>query len=448
MTAVEPKTLQVGNSRGLETPSVWKCNGIRSGAEVNLAIVSAGDARSFVCQTLQLFLRSASFIGAHFVSSAITAAVELRHRLHQHPELSGYEVQTAAAVSEFFAALTPDESWHGLGGHGVAFAFDGTGPGPTLLLRAELDALPISEPNELAYRSQRAGVAHKCGHDGHMAILAALAVELAERRPSRGRVVLLFQPAEETGAGARAVVRDPRFAEIAPDFVYALHNLPGLPLGQIVVREHTMCCASTGMIVSLHGRSAHAAQPETGISPANAMCALIAIAQSLSDRVGVGEELAFATVVGARLGDAVFGTAPDSAQVMLTLRAETDATLERMQAELEAQATAIVRAEGLTHDIAYHDVFRATTNSSEAVSRLRRAVAGMPIVELDQPLRWSEDFGRFTALAEGALFGLGAGEQTPALHDENYDFPDALIPVGAEVFSRLVESCLGGARRP
>jgi metal-dependent amidase/aminoacylase/carboxypeptidase family protein len=271
-----------------------------------------------------------------------------------------------------------------------------------------------------------------------MAILAALATRLAQRRPTRGRVVLLYQPAEETGAGASAVIADPRFAPVRPDFAYALHNLPGLPLGQVVTRPGTFSCASRGVIVQLFGRTAHAAQPETGRSPARGMCAMIDAFDELPAGHADTDELAFATVVGARLGERAFGTAPGEASVMATVRSETDATMARLVRHVAERAARIAQDEGLQHTISYDDVFAATRNADRAVRRILRALPQARL--LDKPFRWSEDFGAFTRLCEGAMFGLGAGTDGADLHNPDYDFPDALVAAGCDAFARLLDS--------
>ena len=202
------------------------------------------------------------------------AAIKFRREIHQFPELSGLEAETAKRVLQFFQPLNPDLTITNLGGHGLAFVF-GQSVGPTVLLRCELDALPIKEENEFSYRSESPFISHKCGHDGHMAILSAVGMRLSKQRPTKGRVVLLFQPAEEVGSGSSAVISDPQFQTIKPDFAFALHNLPGFPFGQIVLRHGVFACASRGMSISLKGKTAHAAQPDTGISPAPAMCQVI-----------------------------------------------------------------------------------------------------------------------------------------------------------------------------
>lgn len=372
----------------------------------------------------------------------MTAALQLRHSLHACPDLSGSEHATAARIRDFFAPLRPDAVFSGLGGSGVAFVFDSGVAGDTLMLRCELDALPVQESADLPWHSTRMGVSHKCGHDGHMAILAMVGERLARQRPAKGRVVLLYQPAEETGVGAQQVTADPQFSRIRPDLVFGLHNVPGFPAGQIIVREGTFSCASRGMRVRLTGKAAHAAQPETGSSPAAAVARILDASDNVAAALAA-DELVLATVVGVSMGGPNFGMAPAAAEVCVTLRAETDATMRRLVQHFES----LVRHEagrcGLQFDIDYQDVFDATVNSPAAVDIVRQASVGMSLAEIAEPFRWSEDFGRFTQLGAGAFFGLGAGETVPALHNDDYDFPDALLQQGAHVFLKIIDICLG-----
>ncbi len=372
----------------------------------------------------------------------MNSAVQLRRELHRYPDLSGHEQSTAQRISQHIATLKPDTILSGLGGAGVAFGFGGMAPGPTILLRCELDALPIQESNEFAWRSTKEGVSHKCGHDGHMAILVTVAETLARARPQRGRVVLLFQPAEETGVGAKNVVADPGFVDIQHDLVFGLHNIPGIPLGEVVVRNGTFSCASRGMSVRLRGKPAHAAQPETGRSPTLALARILDSYTGLPAGLAESGELMFATVVGARMGGANFGIAPADAEVFVTLRAETDASMERLVSYCESQVRAEAERAGLELAIDYQDVFDATINSPVAVDIIRRACSDMAVTEADTAFRWSEDFGRFTQVGDGAFFGLGAGIATPDLHNEDYDFPDALIEKGAAVFLRIIDESM------
>lgn len=369
----------------------------------------------------------------------MSGPVKLRREIHRNPERSGRETGTAKRLLRFFEPLQPDEVIEELGGTGIAFVFSGTQAGPTILLRSELDALPIQEVNEFEHRSLHDGTSHKCGHDGHMAILAAVGEKLSQKRPARGRVVLLYQPAEETGQGAAAVVADEKFAPIKPDFCFALHNLPGFPLGEIVVRNGTFSCASRGLAIRLTGKTAHAAQPETGVSPAKAMCQLIAELSELPSVMDFGNELAFATVVGSRLGEQAFGTAPGEAEIWATLRSETDATMARMVSHAEGRIRQLAVEHGLESGIAYRDIFAATVNSERAVDVIRRAAGNGPLSIAEQPFRWSEDFGCFASVAQCAMFGLGAGEAMAELHNPDYDFPDALISLGADIFLGILE---------
>ena len=372
----------------------------------------------------------------------LEAVVRLRRALHQEPEISGSEQRTAARILDFFKPLQPDRIVEGLGGHGLAFHFEGPRAGPTILLRCELDALPIQEANRVGHRSRVEGVSHQCGHDGHMSILAAVGSQLSARRPASGRVILLFQPEEETGAGAAKVVLDPRFAEHAPTLCFALHNVPGYPLGEVLVRSGSMASASRGMCIQLQGSTAHAAHPEAGNSPANALCKLIAALSALPAGVLPEAEMGFITVVGARLGEKAFGTAPGQAEIWATLRAETNAGMQRLITYADSVSGAFSALDGLEHQRTFEDIFPATQNTAGAVEILRRAAAPSRVTLLEAPFRWSEDFGHFLQGAEGALFGLGSGLDTPQLHHPEYDFPEELIEVGAAIFGRILRDCL------
>lgn len=370
--------------------------------------------------------------------------VAWRRQLHAHPEISGEERETAQRVVEFLAPTCPDQVLTGLGGHGVAAVYDGAAPGPTLMIRAELDALPIRETGTATHRSTIEGKGHLCGHDGHMAMVAALALGLGRRRPARGRVILLFQPAEETGAGAAAVLADPRFAALRPDTVLALHNLPGVARGRVELREGVVNCASRGMRIVLGGRTAHASMPETGVSPMAAVARLMPALTALGEGTFPGDSFAMATVTHARLGEAAFGIAPGEAEIMVTLRSFTDAGMERLCRRAEKLVRGIAEAEGLSSAWTYHDIFAHCENDARAVALLRTALDAEGIAHAPgSPMRASEDFGRFAGVASTAMFFLGAGENHPSLHNPDYDFPDALLPIGANVFMRAAREMLG-----
>ncbi len=366
-----------------------------------------------------------------------------RRALHRAPELSGEETVTARAVTAFLAGTKPDQVITGLGGHGVAVIYQGAAPGPTVMFRAELDALPIIETGTVEYRSQTPGKAHLCGHDGHMASLAALARDLGRQRPRQGRAVLLFQPAEENGAGAAAVISDPRFATIAPDFAFAYHNLPGLKLGEVALAEGPVNCASRGIRITLSGRTAHASMPENGVSPMPAVATLMPALTALGGGSIAAGDFAMVTVTHARLGEPAFGVAPGHAEIWATLRTLTTSGMAGLCARAEALARAITSGLGL--DIAYDDIFDHCENAPAAVAHLRAALdaEAVPYSPGDLPMRGSEDFGRFGQSAPAAMFFLGAGTGRANLHNPDYDFPDTLIPIAARVFMRVAREILG-----
>ncbi|PDQ18863.1 peptidase M20 [Mesorhizobium sanjuanii] len=368
-----------------------------------------------------------------------------RRKLHQQPEISNEEEKTASEVVEFLADTRPDKVLTGLGGHGVAAVYDSGRAGPTVLFRSELDALPIHELSGVEHSSLVPGKSHMCGHDGHTAILAALGRQLGRERPARGRVVLMFQPAEETGNGAAGVVADPRFGEIAPDFAFSLHNLPGVPLGEVRLKTGVVNCASRGMRIVLEGKTAHSSMPETGVSPMMAVSELMPALPALGRGTFGDDDFSMVTVTHALMGEAVFGIAPGQAQVWATLRTRRDDRMADLCAVAEALVTEIAGRHRLSAGYDYHEIFVASVNAPDAVQHLERALdeEGVARGEEGLPMRASEDFGLFGHSAASAMFFLGAGERHPALHNPDYDFPDDLIPIGSGIFMRTARNLLG-----
>ncbi|MFN7002622.1 MAG: amidohydrolase [Roseinatronobacter sp.] len=373
----------------------------------------------------------------------MAALTDLRHALHARPEISGQEFATAARIAEFLRPTHPTQCVEGLGGSGLAFVYDSGRSGPRVMFRAELDALPIQEQTGLDYAPQQPGKAHLCGHDGHMAILAGLGLWLARNPPRTGQVVLLFQPAEETGEGARSVIADPRFETLRPDWAFALHNMPGVAQAALVVAPGVASCASIGLRMRFSGREAHAAQPETGISPAPALTALMAALGPFSEPGPMGPDFRLATLCHLSMGQPAFGIAPASAEAWVTLRGHDDKVLADLEAQVLAQLEKI--AGGLEIEITRHDHFHATVNDPGAakIVRIVQAKLGFASGHFAVPMRPSEDFGAFSGQTRTALIFLGAGTRHPALHDPAYDFPDSLIAPGVAVFAGITEQILG-----
>jgi amidohydrolase len=376
---------------------------------------------------------------------------QLRHRLHQQPELSMLEMQTAGMIATELTAAGADEVITEVGGTGVLGVFNSGKPGPVLVLRCELDALPVTEPEDMgiAYRSGNHGVSHKCGHDGHMAVLCGVAKMLGRQGPVTGKVVLLFQPAEETGEGAPAVVADERFLKLEPDYVFGFHNLPREPLHSVCVRNGTFASASEGFRIQLTGAFSHSSYPEHGKSPAAAVARLLAELPALPDKVSKSDELLMLTLTQALLGEKGpkmdFGVAPGVAEICGTVRAHQQAELEGLKAALTNLTEQVSEAEALDWELSWHEAFPATVSHDEAMVILRDAAseAGLALKELAEPMRWSEDFSHYLQRWPGAFFGLGSGVDQPQLHNEYYDFPDALIPSGVQIYLSLVAAING-----
>ena len=376
----------------------------------------------------------------------ISELTDWRRELHRFPEISGEEAQTSARVTAALTGTKPDQLITGLGGHGVAAIWNGAAPGETVLFRAELDALPIDEVGQPAWRSTIPGKGHMCGHDGHMTILMALARLLGRKRPAKGRVILLFQPAEENGSGAAAVLADPRFPALKPDWAFALHNMPGVPFGHATVRAGTMMCASQGMRVQLTGKTSHASMPETGVSPVLAIAHLIPALLALGPGGPLTADFRMVTITHVRIGEPAFGISPGYGELWVKLRTRDDAPMAAMRAEAEALVRAEAARHGLLPAFLTQDDFAATVNDTDAIRRLTAALDTLSIPHDDRnlPLRGSEDFGRFGVDGTRmAMLFLGSGEKHPQLHNPDFDFPDALIPLGTGLFHRVMTDILG-----
>jgi amidohydrolase len=370
--------------------------------------------------------------------------IELRHWLHAHPEVSRQEAETAKYMRRFLTDYAAPDAFVPLSGAGFAAIYDGAKPGKTVMLRTELDALPIHEVNQdLSYRSVYDGVGHKCGHDGHMTIMAGVAQTL-EKRPDSGRVVLLFQPDEETGTGARTCCVHPNFESIRPDFAFALHNLPGFAKGAVVCKTGTFASAVKYVALKYAGKEAHSAQPETGASPSFAMAELTLKAREIEARYDNADTYALIVPIYTEMGVQSSGVCPGSGEVHYTLRAAGGDVVERMWQELSAAAEALAETYGLTIEFETREEFAANSNSQLAFDMIKRAATGAnaEFVLIDRPFRWGEDFGEITQRYEGGMFGLGAGENQPDLHNPDYDFPDDLIEPGVAMFSNLIRLAL------
>ena len=348
-------------------------------------------------------------------------------------------MKTAQIIHDFiinfhFAQIIKD-----LGGVGLAVQFKSENKGNHVALRAELDALPIEEINDFDHKSKTDGVSHKCGHDGHMTILAGVAEHFSKNKLKCGTLTLVFQPAEENGEGAKAILSDEKWNQIHPDYILALHNVPGFPLHSVICKEGFFTPSVKSIIIKLDGKTSHAAEPERGINPAMAVSKIISAAHDLESRA-YNKQLKLITPIQINLGEEAYGISAGYADLKFNIRAWDDNVLDSLIDNFVEQIKIIAQSEKLKLKIDFTQFFSANVNDPILVEEIRKAALSnnLEIINLEFPFKWGEDFGLFTQKYSGALFGLGAGEETPALHNPDYDFPDELIDTGISMFVTLV----------
>ncbi len=368
----------------------------------------------------------------------------IRHKLHQIAEVSEMEMHTAAYIRSELEKLEPDELITELGGYGLLAVYNGKEAGKTILFRAELDALPILELNIFEHKSKNDGVSHKCGHDGHMTSLLGMAKVLDRNRPEKGRVLLLFQPAEENGMGAQGVIKDSRFDAFAPDFVFAYHNLPAYPLNKIVYRRNSFTAAVKSVIFEFHGKTAHAAEPENGVNPALAISEIVQKIQEFSNNDPARDDFKLITTVHMELGEKAYGISAGYGELHLTIRSWNQKSMGELDGDICRTVDAVSEKYGTETTKKYLQEFASNENNDVAIDYLETALnnGGFDNHKCDYPFKWGEDFGLFTQKFPGAMFGIGSGINCPALHNPDYDFPDAITPQAVSLFYEIMNTVL------
>jgi len=378
-------------------------------------------------------------------SSMKETLVQFRKELHTYPELSGEEHTTAERIITFVNDFDPTHIIRNIGGAGVAVIYEFGERGPKVVIRCELDALPIGEENNFAHQSKNKGVSHKCGHDGHMAIVAGLSMWLNTSEFKKGKVILLFQPAEETGKGAAKVMEDDRFVHLAPTHVFALHNLPGQKKHAILVKPGCFTATVQSLCIKLEGRKAHASEPENGLNPALAVAEIM---QQLANYVNPdfqSTEFALLTPICMHMGEMTYGISPEQAELHYTIRTWSLAQMNTLENKIKKAVIAVAEKYLLKYDIDWFEFFPTSVNSTDCVELIEKVAneKGFELVENHAPLRFGEDFGWYSSTYKSAIFGLGSGEHHPALHRSDYDFPDEIIETGLAMFKGLITEILG-----
>lgn len=373
-----------------------------------------------------------------------TEILHLRKELHENPELSGFEFETAKRIRSFIDKHNPTTILDNLGGTGVAAIYKFPKKGTSITIRCELDALPIQEFNDFEHQSKNKGVSHKCGHDGHMAIVSGLIFWLKEQSFESGEVILLFQPAEENGEGAHRVLQDERFKKLKTDYIFALHNIPKEPLHSILLMEKGFSAEVQSFIVKVNGKESHAAEPENGVNPALGLSEMITAFSKLEVTKPEDENFALLTPVHINMGQKAYGISPANGELHYTMRTWSGANMSVLKTQIKSKVEKICEIHRLAYEMEWLEYFPAAPNDAKSNTYVAEAAEenNFQIKERPYPFKFGEDFGWFSREYKTAMFGLGAGENTPALHNADYDFPDELLETGIAMFKSIISNIL------
>lgn len=366
----------------------------------------------------------------------------LRQEFHRFPELGFKEVRTKAKVATFLREMGL-EVHEGAGVVGVLRA--GTG-NRAIGLRADMDALPIDETSDHDYCSETSGVMHACGHDGHMTMLLGAAQALAADPGFDGTVVFLFQPNEEHGLGAQAMIDEGVLEQFPIEEVYAIHNLPGAPVGQVSTRPGLICSSESLFEITIKGQGGHASMPQAGRDAITIGAEIVQALQTIVARKlapGAGAVVS----VTEFLTDGQRNVLPGTAILKGDVRARTPDDRKEIDGYMRQIAEGIAAAHGVAVDVGFNTEFIETINAQSPTDAVIRAAnaAGLDTVRDRQPMSFSEDFAHFSAAVPGCFLLLGNGETEAhgqPLHSSDYDFNDALLPIGATFWTKLVRDRL------
>jgi len=368
--------------------------------------------------------------------------IEWRHDLHSNPELAYKENRTAKKVADLLKNFGVDEIVEGIGGTGVVGVIK-NGDGKKVALRADMDALPIEEANKCDHASNNEGVMHACGHDGHTTMLLGAAKYLSETRKFKGEVILVFQPAEEGFAGAKAMIDDGLFKKFPVDSIYGMHNMPGLQTGHLRVAPGPKMAAADNFDIRITGKGAHGAMPEESVDPIVCGSALVQAIQSLVSRNSDPKKTLIVSVTTFNSGHAK-NVIPDYADLSGTIRYFDDETGRFIRKKFPKIVEDLCLTYGAKATVDYQEGYPATineNNSSEFALKVAKEVAGTNASDQQMPMMGSEDFAYFLKEKPGAYAFIGNGDSA-SLHNPSYDFNDDNLTIGASFLARIAENKL------
>ena len=366
---------------------------------------------------------------------------KIRKYLHQNPEISGEESETAKFIVDKLNEFGVDKIHQGFSQHSLIAEIKGAEKGKTILYRCELDALPIQEVNDFEHASKKEGISHKCGHDGHMVIMLGLAKVLSEDIPKSGQFLILFQSAEETGEGAKAILESGFLEQFSIDYAVALHNVPGYPLHSIICKEDVFTPSVESIQIELEGRTSHAGEPDKGKNPSRAIAEIINYFNSLHQPDMDQPNYFVVAPIVIKMGEEAYGTSAGSGMIGYTIRSTDFTYFKNQKNEIESKINQIASNHELEYKINWLESFSANQNNKEVVNTIQNSCAklGLDYINRPKPFDWGEDFGLFTQYFPGAMFGIGSGEKSHNLHDNRYDFPDVIIPKAVKLFKELAK---------
>lgn len=367
--------------------------------------------------------------------------VKIRKHFHQHPEVSGKESKTAEFIVEKLKEIGVQTIHQGFAQNSLIAEINGNSNGKTILFRCELDALPIQEENEFEYSSKTEGVSHKCGHDGHMTIMLGLAKALIEKKSEQGKFLILFQSAEETGKGAKAVLDSGFLDQFDINFAVALHNVPGYPLSSIICKEDVFTPSVESINIELIGRTSHAGEPDKGINPSNAISEIINYFSSLHQPDINKSNYFVVAPIHIKMGGEAYGTSAGHGKIGYTIRSTDFEYFKTQKNQIEDKIDEITSNHNLEYRLNWLESFSANINNKDVVEIIESSCKKLNLIYINRstPFDWGEDFGLFMQHFEGAMFGIGAGENAYNLHDNRYDFPDEIIPNAVQLFTELAK---------
>ena len=372
---------------------------------------------------------------------------EWRRDFHQNPEIAYEETRTSQVIQEKLAEFGMDSVEAGLGKTGVVAVLHGkNGPGRPILLRTDMDALPMPEETGLEHASVNDGKMHACGHDGHMTMLLGAAKHLAETRNFDGTVYFCFQPAEEGGAGAKAMIDDGLFEKFPAEEVYGMHNWPGVKAGTFAVRAGPVMASADEFTITVRGRGGHAAQPHTTCDPIVAGAQIVSALQSIVARKVDPLKPAVVSVTQFHSGTAQ-NIIPDDAMISGTMRSFHEEVAEQIIAEMKLICEQVSIAMGVTAELETSDIAYPATVNDEKLTEFSKNVlldlVGEDNVDLDRPpTMGGEDFAFMARAKPGSFVFIGTGEDVAPLHTTKYDFNDEVSPIGVAYWTKLVETAL------